>query len=847
MRQKQKRGKQYRICAVYDTETTNIGTGENTRAFPILFIVNDIRYIELAQYDTTQDMDDLRFYRHIGEMLQYIDDLMEWGKSNDIIPVIAAYNLMFDLQPLMHILNSKYRMSVNAQTSTSAYTVDLVDENDKTMLRFWDTFYLEMGGLRAMGETCGLPKAVGAWDYSLIRTPETPLTDTELFYAGRDTQVIPAYLAYLLKSNEWLTADMLGCRVLTKTSLVRQMAYHEIGVLRYKKANGRKNNLISAFEMTCDQEFAKTFNQYALRKACFRGGLTFTSANYANRVWHNVVSLDVTSMHHTFINGRMIPVHFAPRHTKILRDICMHIMDVPVKDVLKYYFQPFVNAVHVRCEFTNLRIKKGTIFSEAGIGIIPEGKFTKTPTKTDLQDNELMKKAEENIKLSGWYDRAFSPVFAFGKLMSAEKAILHVNEVELWCINQVYDFDDFNVILGESTRKFAIPPDYITLQSNVLFERKQDMKHVLKVYKEGEKYPETVPSSIPDGIKNELLNGSANTQFLQAYYNSTVKGMFNGIYGTQAMDVMKPSFKVVKGDIKIDDSTVANQDTYKDRIPKKIRVLYTYGMRIVAGSRMHLIIALELLHANLGNDIHPTGGDTDSIKASVSESITDDDLTRALKPLADASDMAINFVQRRNRANFPQMASNLDLIGHFDIESAGDTTRWADHFEAWNKARISESDGKYHITCAGLSRPRDAYHIESLCDDLAKRGYTFEQIAPNVLGYNVFVANSISHSLQKRRPEVLDRYIGYVTDYLGNTAHVDVPQSIALYPSGRWLGETTKRASVENLQWLRKTQHVDTRERWIEYVDGVGRILAMDENGDMTPLMETSRDENEIL
>lgn len=847
MRQKQKQGKQYRICAVYDTETTNIGTGENTRAFPILFIVNDIRYIALAQYDTTRDMDDLRFYRHIGEMLAYIDDLVEWGKSNDIIPVVAAYNLMFDLQPLMHILNSKYRMSVNAQTSTSAYTVDLVDENDKTMLRFWDTFYLETGGLRAMGETCGLPKAVGDWDYSLIRTPETPLTDTELFYAGRDTQVIPAYLAYLLKSNEWLTADMLGCRVLTKTSLVRQMAYHEIGVLRYKKANGRKNNLISAFEMTCGQEFAKTFHQYALRKACFRGGLTFTSANYANRVWHNVVSLDVTSMHHTFINGRMIPVHFAPRHTKILRDICMNIMDVSVKDVLKYYFMPFSNAVHVRCEFTNLRIKKGTIFSEAGIGIIPEGKFTKTATKTDLQDNDLMKKAEENIKLSGWYDRAFSPVFAFGKLMSAEKAILHVNEAELWCINQVYDFDDFNVILGESTRKFAIPPDYITLQSNVLFERKQDMKHVLKVYKEGEKYPETVPASIPDGIKNELLNGSANMQFLQAYYNSTVKGMFNGIYGTQAMDVMKPSFVVVKGDIKIDDSTVVNQDTYKGMIPKKIRVLYTYGMRIVAGSRMHLIIALELLHAKLGNDIHPTGGDTDSIKASVSESITDDDLACALKPLADASDMAIDFVQRRNRTNFPQMASNLDLIGHFDIESAGDTTRWADHFEAWNKARISESDGKYHITCAGLSRPRDAYHIESLCDDLAKRGYTFEQIAPNVLGYNVFVANSISHSLQKRRPEVLDRYIGDVTDYLGNTTHVDVPQSIALYPSGRWLGETTKRASVENLQWLRKTQHVDTRERWIEYVDGVGRILAMDENGDMSPLMETGSDENEIL
>ena len=835
-----KKGRQYRVCAAYDTETTNIGTGENTRAYPILFIINDIRFVDLTQYDTARDMDDIRYYRHVSDMLDYVAELMNWGRSNDIVPVIAAYNLMFDLQPLMYLLSRSYKMAVNAQTSTSAYTVDLLDDKGKVALRFWDTFYLEMSGLRAMGETCGLPKAVGDWDYSLVRTPETPLTDTELFYAGRDTQVIPAYLAYLLKSNEWLTADMLGCRVLTKTSLVRQMAYHEIGTLRYKKANGHRNNLISAFEMTCRQEFAKTFQQYALRKACFRGGLTFTAANYANRVWHNVVSLDVTSMHHTFINGRMIPVHFAPRHTKILRDICFNIMATPVADVLKYYYKPFGNAVHVRCEFVNLRVKKDTIFSEAGIGIIPEGKFTKTATKTDLQDNELMKKAEENIKLAGWYDRALKPVFAFGKLMSAEKAVLHVNEVELWCISQVYDFDDFNVILGEATRKFAIPPDYVTLQSNVLFERKQDMKHVLKVYKEGEKYPGKVPNSIPEGIKNELLNGTANTQFLQSYYNSTVKGMFNGIYGTQAMDVMKPSFAVLNGDIKIDNGTIVNQDTYSEMIPDKIRVLYTYGMRIVAGSRMHLIIALELLHETLRDAIHPTGGDTDSIKASVAENVSDADLSQALKPLADASDMAINVVQRRNRANFPALASPLESIGHFDIETAGEGTRWANHFEAWNKARISELDGHYHITCAGLSRPRDAYHIETLCNNLAKAGYTFEEIAPNVLGYNVFVANSISHSLQKRRPEVVDRYIGDVTDYLGNTSHVDVPQSIALYPTGRWLGETTKRASVENLQWLRRTQHVDTRERWLEYVDGVGRILAMDDNGEMTPLMETS-------
>lgn len=835
---------QYKICAIYDTETTNIGDGENTRAYPILFIINDIRTIDIAAYDTMQNMDDLRFYRHDTDMLTYIANLIEWGKNNNIIPIVAAYNLMFDLQPLMYSLNRKYAMQTNAQTATSAYTVDLMDGKN-ILLRFWDTFYLEMGGLRAMGETCGLPKAVGDWDYSLIRTPETPLSEKELYYAGRDTQVIPAYLRYLIKSNDWLTADMLGNRVLTKTSLVRQMARYELGPLKYRKANGKKQSLLTSFELTCKQEFAKTFQQYALRKACFRGGLTFTSANYANRVWHNVASLDVTSMHHTFINGRLIPVHFTPRPTQLLECICNDIISTDRSTILKYYYKPFNSAVHVRMEFINLRLRKNTIFNKAGIGIIPEGKFTKTATITDLQDNTLIKTAEENIKLAGWHDRAINPVFAFGKLMQADKAILHVNEIELWCINQVYSFDSFRVILGETTRKFTIPPDYVTLQSNVLFERKQDMKHVLKVYTEGEKYSEAVPDSIPQGIADELRAGTANMQFLQAYYNSTVKGMFNGIYGTQAMDLMKPSFIINNGDINVDESTIVNQDTYKSMIPDKVRVLYTYGMRIVAGSRMHLVIALELLDDLLGNTVHPTGGDTDSIKISTDDNITDSDLVKALQPLADASDNAINFTQRRNRTNFSDLASPLHDIGHFEIENATkNSTRWANHFEAWNKARISANNGQYHITCAGLSRPHGAYHIESFCNDLAKAGYCFADIAPMVLGYNVYVTNSISHSLQKRRPEVYERYVGDVTDYLGNTVHVNVPQSIALYPIGRWLGETTKRASIENIVWLQRTQHVDMAEKWLERADNVSKILMINENGEMTPIMEVVTNED---
>lgn len=188
-------------------------------------------------YNYEPDVDDtINFYRTEQEMEEKIKEYILYGKAIKRVPIICAYNLMFDLQPMMEYLNGEYDIRVNAQSSTNVYTVDLYEqETDNMLLRFWDTYHLEMRGLKAMGETAGLPKAVGDWDYSLIRTPETPLSEEELFYAGRDTQVIPMYLRYLLHANEWLKQDDLGNRVLTKTSIVRQMARKQIGSLYVDK------------------------------------------------------------------------------------------------------------------------------------------------------------------------------------------------------------------------------------------------------------------------------------------------------------------------------------------------------------------------------------------------------------------------------------------------------------------------------------------------------------------------------------------------------------------------------------------------------------------------------------
>lgn len=825
---------EFTIAAIYDTETTNMYAGVDSRAFPCLFIVNDIRGVDISDYETGRD-DNVKFFRYENEMLDYISSLIVWGSETNRVPIIAAYNLMFDLQPLMEKIAGSYKVKVTAQSSTHVYVLDLVDDEDKIMLRFWDTWYLEMRGLSAMGETCGLPKAVGDWDYSLIRTPETYLTKEEMFYAGRDTQVIPAYLKYLLHSNDWLKQSDFGITVLTKTSLVRQMAKHKIGNIRYSKNNGKSITQSKMFNMLCKEEMPYSFKCYGLRKACFRGGLTFTSARYAGVVVKNVASLDVTSMHHAFINGRYVPTKFKPANDKLLENAYNHIVNqVTIADVLENYHRPFNVAFHMQVRLDNIRLKADSCFEKWGIAILPSAKFRLKAERMLNDDvvNEANMYAETMNRLSGYVDRVENGVFAFGKLYKADSITIYVSEVELFALTRVYEWDSHKCIFGEVTQKFDRPPDYVTLQSNLLFGMKTDVKNILKKYHRGTSYEDIIPDTIPDGLAFQIRHGAISEQFLESYYVSTVKGQFNSIYGTMAQDIYKPDFMVESdGELHVDKDTQVTESNWEDMQPDYSKVFYTYGLRIVGGSRLHLIIAMELLYKAFGDSVIVTGGDTDSMKVSCEESITDDDLLRALEPLHTAITRAINLTMERVREEYPQYASNLKHIGCFEVESCGAAKRYKLHMEAWNKARISiDSDNKVHITCAGLSRPDGMYTIENFANDMLL-SYPPEKVLPLCLGYNEFVKPCLSFSLETHHPKPTDVFDSWVTDYRGIKRHVIAHESNALYAAARVLGDLNKSVNRDSITYVMNeyNRNIDDREKILDldkegnpciYIDG---------------------------
>ena len=826
-------GPRFEVVASFDTETSNHSYvdshGETQRcAWCVLYTIEDLRSCGIRRY--TPGAGETHFFRHDHEALAFFEELVEWGRERGVVPVVAGYNLMFDLQTLLFALNAAHPMRATAQSSTNAYVVDLLAEEDSKipLLRFWDTFHLEMRGLSAMGETAGVKKLTGDWDYDLLRTPETPLTPEELAYAAHDVHIIPAYLRYLLEANAWMSAADLACQVMTKTSIVRTFSKREIGGLTYETQRGNRVTLLSSFLQLCSAEFWGDFDQYALQRACFRGGFTFTAANYASQVVERVFSLDETSAHHFLINGRQIPVGFRRVPSEALQAVCESIVGTPLDSVLAAYDHPWLHGVHARVRFTRLRLREGSGFERWGIALIPQGKFAlyEAPRTLDsVPDSPRNETAEADVKSAGYRDAATNPVFAFSKLVSAGACELHVSEVELYAISRVYEWDSMEALEGEAAVSWIVPPDYVTLQSNVLFAQKQGMKALLKGYEEGVPYEGEIDPRIPEAIRAECMTGLASRDFLESYYQSTVKGMFNGIYGVQAQNVMRPDYKIEHGELEIDDDTRVTRENFHEREPKRKKVLYSYGLRIVGGSRLQLVLAIELLWGAFGDRVRVVGGDTDSLKVSCDEGVTAQMLMDALEPLHDATRRAIGRTQRRVRECFPEYVVVLEGVGEFEAENE---VPYPLHVELWNKARVTWDGNRAHVTCAGLSRPRGEYTIEDAIGGCVAKGMGFGEAVSLCLGYNTLVDESVSHALERTRPRAADRVRLTVTDYKGEERDIDLPAAICLYGAPRNVADTTKRSNLCNVRYLRaRGLCVDTAEKMVQCksVNGVQTLV----------------------
>lgn len=118
-------------------------------------------------------------------------------------------------------------------------------------------------------------KGIDDLDYSIVRTPDTPLTEVELGYCFNDVKGLYECVMELLKEDNIATIP------LTSTGYVRRDCRHAMN----KNKNNRKMFLRSRL----------TLLQYKLLRECFRGGNTAGDRYLTNLILKNVGSYDLAS------------------------------------------------------------------------------------------------------------------------------------------------------------------------------------------------------------------------------------------------------------------------------------------------------------------------------------------------------------------------------------------------------------------------------------------------------------------------------------------------------------------------------------------------------------------------
>ena len=159
----------FRVVAAFDTETSNVGDITTGRfAFPCLYQLGEVSApIETVTPDNAKDTITVKTYRDYAECYAHFDRLIE--SASGYVPVVLVHNLGFDMYALAPwLLDRDVRPLARTGKKPISFQV-LADDGKTPKMVILDTLGLFMKSLATLGEECGMPKAVGSWDYMRVQ------------------------------------------------------------------------------------------------------------------------------------------------------------------------------------------------------------------------------------------------------------------------------------------------------------------------------------------------------------------------------------------------------------------------------------------------------------------------------------------------------------------------------------------------------------------------------------------------------------------------------------------------------------------------------------------------------
>lgn len=373
--------------------------------------------------------DNIVYGRTWEQFLQVCQQLHDtFDLSSEKVLICYIHNFSFEFQFMRKYFNWVNVFSVDDRKPIKA----LCDLG----IEFRDSYILSGYSLAKTAENLQshqVKKLVGDLDYSLIRTQDTLLSNTELEYCYNDVLIILYYINEQIKQYGDITKIPL-----TNTGRVRKFVRDNCytnGVNMDKNNRKNKGKWCRYREIMEDLQITK--DEYVILKRAFQGGFTHANANFTNKLLSDVSSIDFTSSYPAVMLSEKFPMS---------RGFKMTVADV--KRMFPYSKTPFEDLCKKYCVVFDIEITgiKAKIFQE---NYISESKCTTL----------------ENSVVNN------------GRVFSAERLVTTITDVDFNIIKQCYTWDKIGIKNIYRYYKGYLPKDII-LSILKLYEDKTTLKGV---------------------------------------------------------------------------------------------------------------------------------------------------------------------------------------------------------------------------------------------------------------------------------------------------------------------------------------------------------------------------------
>lgn len=721
---------------------------------------------------STFDLDaiEVTTWREQSEIAPNLVKVIRDGIKGGYTPVIAVHNLAYDLRYLMEYLQiaieSEYSVTCCFKSSVKPLNVSIV-KGHKALITFWDTLTFSGMGLARMGGQCGYAKATGKWDYQLMRTPITPLTDDEREYASRDVVALLHWLRFWCDLNPEVPPELLGVQILTKTSVVRYKTRKVSSRLKKPVARKRQLTVYGEYLYVCKAELPADERTYSLMIRSTGAGWAFTAGESAGIAFSNCLKFDAKSMHPSHMVS-----HYYPRQFELLNDerkrlyVLSHVGGKSVDEVLSNWVKPFDYAFNARILFKDVRLKRGSVFERDGVALHGQGLFKDYDCQFADLDDESSNREFNAINADGYANYAVNPFYLFGKLVSADEIVISLSELNFWVHCQVYEWDSLEVLDMSATANFRKAPDHVFVSVAEMLMRKSYVKDLMRT----QDAPR--PDWMPEKAYADILENPKSDDSL--YYYDLVKADLNSLYGIFATNEFRQSISYIE-QLNTFDYT---GERGIENAPSKPKAWYQFGMRVATWSRVQQCIAMILLDRGCVADAF-INGDTDSIAFEAVRGCTLKDVSSALSPLHDAIGISIRFCAKTLHTR----PESFEGLGEYELDCTPEL------YCAVANKRYAYTDQKgVHVASAGMP----VTSVRAALEYELENGMPFDVATIKALGYEVEYVGELSGTKARNIPGWGQRleYPALVEDYRGVPYIFEESQcvGIALHDTSKILG-----------------------------------------------------------